>query len=129
MSCHYKAHGGQGPLNITRTLGETYVVIPCPYSGTYEVTWNINDIFYYSLPEFLKINLFPVSSGLLIPLVTEHLDGITFQCFYPRGNGLDVLMSSIGSIRVTGPRKLNSTIKSLSIDQSPCGYSSQLSAH
>ena len=114
VSHHCKVYEGQheGPLNITRTVGETYIVIPCPYSGVYEVTWKINGILYttFNLPQFDGIKLLPVSSGLLIPLVTEHLDGTTFQCFYPSGNGFDVLVSTIGSIRVIGQRKLKITI-------------------
>ena len=110
VSYHCKAYEAQheGPLNITRTIGESYVVIPCPYSGAYEVTWKINGILYttFNLPQFDGIKLLPVSSGLLIPLVTQHLDGTTFQCFYPSGNGFDVLTSTIGSIRVIGQCKL-----------------------
>lgn len=112
VSYHCKAYDDlhNGPLNITRTVGETYVVIPCPYSGAYQVTWNINGHLYsmFNLPQFDGIKLLPISSGLLIPVVTEHLDGTTFQCFYPSGNGFDVLMSTMGSIRVVGERKLNS---------------------
>ena len=102
----------QGPLNITRTLGETYLIIPCPYSGTYEVTWKINGILYntFNLPQFDGVKLLPVSSGLLVPLINEHLDGTTFQCFYPSGNGFDVLKSTIGSIRVTRRRKSYTTV-------------------
>ena len=104
VSYHCKAYEDvhEGPLNITRTVGETYIVIPCPFSGEYEVTWNINGILYsmFNLPKFDGIKLLPVSSGLLIPLVTEHLNGTTFQCFYPSGNGFHVLKSTIGKIRL-----------------------------
>ena len=111
MSYHCKAYEDvhEGPLNITRTVGETYIVIPCPFSGAYEVTWNINGILYsmFNLPKFDGIKLLPVSSGLLIPLVTEHLNSTTFQCFYPSGNGFNVLKSTIGKIRVVGQRKFH----------------------
>lgn len=78
-----------GPKDITRTVGEKDVFIPCLYHGRHIQAWDIkygantmvkrydqmavSDIHQHFAP---KINL-----GILIHTITAEMNGTTFQCY------------------------------------------------
>ena len=75
------------PSNITRTEGQTSVIIPCPPSfvaGNVIPFWKINETFYHHsrLPcPFIA----SASGALIITVVDSTLNGTSFQCFAPPG--------------------------------------------
>ena len=50
-------------------------------------------------------NYLATSRGLLIPQVTTDMSGTSFRCYYPSGNGLEVVASTIGFLHVEARRK------------------------
>ena len=85
------------------------MAIPCPFSGRYQVVWKINDVVYemFSLPYKYGTQFIPISSGLLIPHITNEFEGqnLSFQCFYPEEDGLGFHASTIGIMNVMKPCK------------------------
>lgn len=110
-----------GPLDITRSSGESFVAIPCPFSGEYQVVWKIDNLVYemFGLPNLYGTQLIPISSGLLIPYITEEFEGksLSFQCFYPKRNGLGFKASTVGTLTVMKQCKYTMYIAILTIMQ------------
>lgn len=84
-----------GPSRILRTVNETNVFIPCPYSGRHNPVWIINSVEYelFNVPHPYE----PTPYGLLIPLISKEMNGTTFQCLV---SSHDILSSSVGTIIV-----------------------------
>ena len=74
------------------------VLIPCPFIGQYGITWEINGVLYE--PFDLPLPYLATSSGLLIIQVELNMNGHSFRCYYPSGNGPLAIGSSIGFLHV-----------------------------
>ena len=87
-----------GPSNIIRRENETNVFIPCPFSGLSYPIWKINGLTYasFSVPE----NYIPFPYGLLIPKITQKINGTSFQCLISTGAFQDFLQSTVGTLIV-----------------------------
>ena len=90
------------PMNITRTAGETFVFIPCPYetSSTPSI-WRINGTDYTAATLPSRYSLTP--GGLFIKTVHICLDQVPFQCIDISGNSLQEDVSQVGVLTVISP--------------------------
>ena len=87
------------PMNITRTAGEGFVIIPCPFetSSTRSI-WRINGIDYTAATLPSAYSLTP--GGLVIITVDICLDQVSFQCIDISSNSLQAEMSQVGVLTV-----------------------------
>ena len=88
-----------GPTDIIRTEHETNVFIPCNTVGLYLPFWKISGLVYdlFSLP---NAYLAQPPHGLMINVVTQQMNGTTFQCYHSGRNGFGIKESSVGVITV-----------------------------
>ena len=87
------------PENITRTVDETNVFIPCPYEfSTAPVIWRINGTDYssYTLPSMYLLT----PGGIFIRKVTHCFDQTSFQCIDTSNDGIVGQGSSVGVLTV-----------------------------
>ena len=97
-------------MNITRTAGETFVFIPCPYetSSTRSI-WRINGTDYTvsTLPSIYSLT----PGGLFIISVHICLNQVPFQCIDISRNSLQEEVSQVGVLTVISPTGENCTGK------------------
>ena len=97
-------------MNITRTAGETFVFIPCPYetSSTRSI-WRINrtDYTVSTLPSIYSLT----PGGLFIIRVHICLNQVPFQCIDISRNSLREEASQVGVLTVISPTGENCTGK------------------
>lgn len=90
-----------GPTTMVRFEQERNVFIPCPFPGSAYPSWIINGILYSSLtvPDF-STNIMSTPYGLMIRMVTNRLNGTTFQCIVTNQNYYTKRRSTIGTLLV-----------------------------
>ena len=89
-----------GPTNISRQIGDTNVIIPCPYSYISPPIWSIGGVLYdYSAlpPPYATA----AGGDLVIRTVDDSLNNVSFQCIVTTTDG-EILQSDIGILTVTG---------------------------
>ena len=96
-----RVHGQPlGPTNISRQIGDTNVIIPCPYSYISPPIWSIGGVLYdYSAlpPPYATA----AGGDLVIRTVDDSLNNVSFQCIVTTTDG-EILQSDIGILTVTG---------------------------
>lgn len=72
--------------------------IPCPFSGPYSPVWKINEVSYesFTVPQ----EYIPFPHGLLIPTISQDMNGTTFQCLVLTGHKSELQLSTIGTLYV-----------------------------
>ena len=98
---HSQLQGLQQPRNITRTEGETSVIISCEIFAFQDrvVIWRINGVDHTRIT--FPSQYTQTASGLTINQITRELDGTSYQCLLPLNNDLSVEESNVGFLKVT----------------------------
>ena len=92
-----------GPRSVTRAEGDVDEFIPCPFDGLeYTPFGGINGRIYHSTQLPLPFVTSDNSTGIIIKLITRHLNGTTLQCFVASGSQSDPTprRSSLGVLTV-----------------------------
>lgn len=115
-----------GPTSITRCDGGVNVLIPClyhlPNNPITDISWRINGNDYLQHNNLGNTGIghfgfIPViNQGLLIPVVTEDMNQLSFQCLYKTvSTGLRSIESSTGILTVVNCNCVGKTLYNIII--------------